>query len=121
MDLKFMDFKKGKMKFFTQISSSLFQYWAFRDDAQDILVPFHQLFTLYSMPHYQQPRNEVPNISVSIEETKFAEFVKFDPFTTLQIYSPSVMGNIQYVQLHEHGHCSQHPLKFELSHCYKSG
>jgi len=43
MDSKIHRFKKRKMKFFslTQISSSLFLYWASLDDAQNILEPFH--------------------------------------------------------------------------------
>ena len=108
------------MKFFslTQISSSPSQYWAYPDDVQDILVPFHQLFGLYSMLHNQQPRNDAPNISVSIVGILSAASVMSDLLTSSPTYSHSERGDIQHVR--EHGLDSQHLLKSEHSRCCKS-
>lgn len=111
---------KRKMKFFpfTQISSSQFPCWACPDDVQDILEPFHPLSGLYSMLHNQQPRNGDPNISASVEEIQPEEFVMFDLLTSSLSYSHLEKVGIQRV--HEHDPCSQHPSRFERSHCYKS-
>lgn len=106
------------MKFFTQISSSPSLYWAFPDDAQDILEPFHPKYSLYSTLHNQLPKSDVPNISVSIVETLFEEAEKFSLSISLQAYLHLPKEGIQYA--YERGLCSQHPLKSEHSHYCKS-
>jgi hypothetical protein len=103
-----------KFFYFTQISNSPFQNWAFPDDVQDTLEPFLQLSAQYSMLHIQLPRNDAPNISVSVEEIRFEEYAKFDLLTSSPSYSRLVMEDIQ--REHEHDPCSQLPLRFEHSH-----
>jgi len=107
-----------KFFYFTQISSSPFQYWVSPDDVRDIPEPFHLLFDLCSMRHSQQPRNDVPNISASGLEIHFEESVKFDLLASSPKCSHSRMEGIQHG--HEHDLYSQLPLRFERSHYYIS-
>ena len=118
MDWKSIGSKKRKMKFFTQISSSPFQYWVSPYDAPDTLEPFHRLSCQYSKLHNQQPKNDCPNISVSIEEIQLEEVEKFALSISSQSYLRSSMVDIQYAC--EHDLYLQPPLKFEYSHYYKS-
>jgi len=108
------------MNFFslTQISSSLFLYWASLYDAQDILEPFHLLFALYSKLHIQLPRNDAPNISVSAWEILFAIDGTFDLLASLPTCSHSVMADI--LRAHVYDPYSRLPSIFERSHCYIS-
>jgi hypothetical protein len=106
------------MKFFsfTQISSFPSLYWVVPDDAQDILEPFHQLYSLYSMPHIQQPRNGAPSISVSIVEIQFEDSVKSVLLVSSLTHSHSEKEDTQYAYVHDL--CLLHPSRFERSHCY---
>lgn len=108
-----------KFFYFTQISSSLFQYWASPDDVRDIPEPFRPLFDLYSMHHNQQPKSDVPNISASDREIRFEESEKCDLSTSLPNYSHLRREDIQHAR--EHDLYLQHLLVSEHSHYYKFG
>jgi hypothetical protein len=105
------------MKFFsfTQISSSPFQCWACPDDAQDILEPSHQLFSLYSKHHNRLPRNASPNISASIVEIQFGVSAMSCPSASSLTHLHSKMGDTQCE--YGHGPCLRHPLGFGHSRC----
>ena len=107
-----------KFFYFTQISNSPFQYWAYPDGVQDTLEPSHQLFALCSKLHSQQPRNAVPSISVSIEEIQPVQVVRYDLLVSSPNYLHSATEDIRHG--YEHGLCSQRPLEFEHSHYCKS-
>ncbi len=103
-----------KFFYFTQISSSPFQYWVYPGDVRDIPEPFRPLFDRYSLLHSRQPRNDDPNISVSGLETHFGESVKFDLLTSSPDCSHSRMEDIQHAR--EHDPCSQLLLESKHSH-----
>lgn len=107
------------MKFFKfiLISSSLTQYWVYLDGAPSILVPSHLLYSPYSIHQSLQPRNADPNIVSSTQEIPVEDDEKYDLSISLPIYSYSKRENI----LHEceRDLCSQHPLIYEHSLCYK--
>ncbi len=103
-----------KFFYFTQISSSPFQYWASHGDVRDIPEPFRPLFDLCSMLHSRQPKNDDPNISASALETHFGESVKFDLLASSPNCSHSKMENIQHAR--EHDPYSQHLSISEHSH-----
>ena len=108
------------MKFFntTQESNSLSLNWAYRDDAQDILVPSHPKYYLYSMRHIQQPKNDGPNTSSSNEEIQFAKYEMYGLSIASLNYLCSSMPDIQHED--EHDLYLQHPSKSEHSHYHKS-
>lgn len=103
-----------KFFYFTQISSSPFQYWASPGDAQDIPEPFRLLFDQCSMLHSRQPRNDDPNISVSRLEIHFGGSAKFYLLAFSPNCSHSWMEDIQHERVHDP--CSQHPSISEHSH-----
>jgi len=108
------------MKFFNSLISSYpFEYSVYPDDVQDIPVPSHLLYFLYSIPHNQLPRNVYPNTVCLVKEILAEEVVMSYPSTFLPNHSHLLMEDTQHV--HERDPYLQHPLVSEHSQHYKSG
>jgi hypothetical protein len=103
-----------KMKFFTQIFSSLSQFWVFLDVAQDILKASHPKYCLYPTLDNQRLKSDVFNFSVSTVVTLSEEVEGIFPSISLQAYLYLSMEGIQYAYVR--GLCSQYLLKSEHSH-----
>lgn len=110
--------------FIILISSLPLLYWVYLDGAQDILEPFHLLYSRYSKLHSLWPKNAAPNTVSSILETPTEDDGTFCPLTFSPIHLYLWRGSI----LHEcvHGLCSLRLLIssrflnyiFELSNLY---
>jgi hypothetical protein len=107
------------MKFFNIIPLSNFPLVcsAYPYDAPSTLVPFHQLYSQYSMPRTQLPRNVSPNIFSPIPEILSAALWIFSHLIASLSCLCSVMADILYACAH--GPDSLPPLGSSHSHCYR--
>ena len=74
------------MEFFniaTPVSSYPSLSWAYPYGVQDTLEPSRPLFSPYSKPHIQQPKNDDPNIAYPTTGTLAARAERYDPLVSL--------------------------------------
>ena len=107
------------MKFFNIIPLSNFRlaYSACPYDVPSTLVPFHRLYSRYSMPRTLLPRNASPNIFFPIPEILSAALWMFSllTFSLSHLYLTKV--DIRYACVH--GPYSLPLLEFSHSHYYR--
>ena len=83
------------------ISSLTNSYWAYLCGVPNILVQSHLLYFQYSMLHNQLPKNVVPNIAFSTQETPFECGEMFDLSASLQKNLHLLKLDIQHVYEHD--------------------
>lgn len=106
------------MIFFNSLISSYpFEHSAYLDDVQDIHEPSRLLYSLYSKPHIQLPRNVDPNTAYQEKEILAEEVERSYPSAFLLDHSRLWMEDIQYAC--EHDPYLQRPLGSEHSHQYR--
>ena len=108
------------MKFFNfLISSYSFVHSVYLDDVLDIPEPSHLLYSLYSIPHNQLPRNDGPNNVYPVMEILAEEVLMSFPLISLPNHLYLGMEDIQHAG--EHDPYLPRPLVSEHSLHYRFG
>ena len=107
------------MKFFDIIPLSSFrsECSAYPYDVLDTLLPFHRLYSLYSMLRNQLPRNAFPNIFFPFPGILSAALLMFSPSIALLSCLRLAMVDIRYACVH--GLYLQPLLESSHSHYYR--